>query len=103
MRWGQLAFPMILERMHSRRFQIRSVTANSHRAGRIGRLAAAAHARMEAQSAFIQVRMRQCIHHVYPLLLQKYSKIKKIRKKKTKKKKPSQRLASSGAVTRVGL
>jgi len=66
---GQLALPVILERVHGRRFQIGSVPTNSHRSWRIGCLTAATHARVEAQPPFVQVRMGQRVNNVYSLLL----------------------------------
>lgn len=61
---GKLTFPMILERLYGRRFQIGSVTTNGHRARLAGRLATTTHARMETESAFVQIGMCQSVDDV---------------------------------------
>ena len=60
----ELAFPMILERLDGRWFQIGSVTTNGYGARLAGSLAAATHARMEAESTLVQIGMRQSVDDV---------------------------------------
>lgn len=63
---SQLTFPMILEWLDGRRFQVWSVSTNGHRAGLTGSLTTAAHTGVETESTFIQIRMRQSVNNVDP-------------------------------------
>ncbi len=61
---GELAFPMILERLDGSWFQIGSVTANGHGTRLAGRLAATAHARMKTESTLVQIGMCQSVDDI---------------------------------------
>lgn len=62
---GQFSFPEIVERMGSGRLEVPRVLSEAA----AGRVTTRAHARMISQSPFVQIRMRQCIHHGDPLVL----------------------------------
>lgn len=62
---GELPFPKIVERMRRGRLEITRVLSQTA----AGRVTARAHARMISQSPFVQIGMRQCIHHRDPLVL----------------------------------
>lgn len=62
---GELPFPKIVERMRRGRLEVARVLSQAA----AGRVTARAHARVISQSPFVQVGMRQCIHHRDPLVL----------------------------------
>lgn len=62
---GELPFPKIVERMRRGRLEITRVLSQTA----AGRVTARAHARVISQSPFVQIGMRQCIHHRDPLVL----------------------------------
>lgn len=61
---GELPFPKIVERMRRGRLEITRVLSQTA----AGRVTARAHARVISQSPFVQIGMRQCIHHRDPLV-----------------------------------
>lgn len=62
---GEFPFPKIVERMRRGRLEITRILSQTA----AGRVTARAHARVISQSPFVQIGMRQCIHHRDPLVL----------------------------------
>lgn len=74
----ELSLPVVFKRLDGRRFQVGSVATDGHRAGLTGRLAATAHARVETQTALVQVGVGQSVHYAYTLILHHVTSMERV-------------------------